>query len=432
MRVLFATYSEKTHFLSMVPLAWALRSAGHDVRVASQPELTDAITTAGLLAVPVGEDHTLWVAAGRVLNKRFAEANPQMYKKIRLGRTPPFDLPQQRNLITWEYLRAAADDAASMARLINSSMLADLVGFARAWQPDLVIWEPTTYAAPIAARAVGAPHLRFMWGPDHYGAVRGHFLRAREEQTPAERVDALGGWVADQAARHGVAFDEELITGQATIDQLPTALRCRGRLDYLPLRYVPYGGAAVVPDWLREPPTRTRVALTLGLSATDRFGGYVVSVSAILEALGDLDVEVVATIAEQEQERLGVVPDNVRLVSFVPLHALLATCTAVIHHGGAGTVATTTLLGLPQLIVPDQGDGEFAATRIAHAGAGLLIPPEDADGSSVRAGLVRLLQEPAFAQCAAELRDEVLAMPTPHAVVSHLEEFVAMRKEVCP
>ena len=39
MRILFASIAEKTHFLGMVPLAWALQTAGHEVRVASQPEM---------------------------------------------------------------------------------------------------------------------------------------------------------------------------------------------------------------------------------------------------------------------------------------------------------------------------------------------------------------------------------------------------------
>ena len=44
MRVLFAAHAERTHFYSMIPLAWALRTAGHEVYVASQPALTDDIT----------------------------------------------------------------------------------------------------------------------------------------------------------------------------------------------------------------------------------------------------------------------------------------------------------------------------------------------------------------------------------------------------
>jgi UDP:flavonoid glycosyltransferase YjiC (YdhE family) len=38
----------------VVAVAWALRAAGHDVRVAAQPDLADAIVQAGLTAVPVG------------------------------------------------------------------------------------------------------------------------------------------------------------------------------------------------------------------------------------------------------------------------------------------------------------------------------------------------------------------------------------------
>ena len=46
MRVLVTTAAEKPHFLGLVPLAWALRSAGHEVVVASQPELAGAVSAA--------------------------------------------------------------------------------------------------------------------------------------------------------------------------------------------------------------------------------------------------------------------------------------------------------------------------------------------------------------------------------------------------
>ena len=65
MRVLLTTYPERTHFLAMVPLAWALRTAGHDVRVAVQPKFAPTVTQAGLTAAPVGRNSDLWQILGR-------------------------------------------------------------------------------------------------------------------------------------------------------------------------------------------------------------------------------------------------------------------------------------------------------------------------------------------------------------------------------
>ncbi|MFI1169810.1 glycosyl transferase family 28, partial [Streptomyces sp. NPDC020801] len=54
MRVLFTAFAAKSHAYTQFPLAWALRTAGHEVCVASQPDLVEDITRAGLTAVPVG------------------------------------------------------------------------------------------------------------------------------------------------------------------------------------------------------------------------------------------------------------------------------------------------------------------------------------------------------------------------------------------
>lgn len=45
----------KAHVYPHVPLAWALRAAGHEVCVVSQPDLVDEIAETGLTVVPVGE-----------------------------------------------------------------------------------------------------------------------------------------------------------------------------------------------------------------------------------------------------------------------------------------------------------------------------------------------------------------------------------------
>ena len=56
MRVMFAVYGAKTHFYNMVPLAWALRAAGHEVCVATQPEILDAVARTGLPVAAVGDE----------------------------------------------------------------------------------------------------------------------------------------------------------------------------------------------------------------------------------------------------------------------------------------------------------------------------------------------------------------------------------------
>ncbi|QFU89743.1 activator-dependent family glycosyltransferase [Amycolatopsis sp. YIM 10] len=427
MRVLFTTYSERTHFHAMVPLAWALVTAGHEVRVASQPALTDVITRTGLTAVPVGEDHNLWRVSSRFLTPRFAKANPQAYKKMRGVELPPFDLADEpMDSVSWEYLRSGYEKVVpGWYKMINDPMVEDLVAYARSWRPDLVIWEPATYAGPIAAKAVGAAQARQLWSIDIFGRTRQNFLRQLREQPEGERVDPLAEWIGGQTEKFGAEFSEDLTTGHFSIEQYPASLRMETDRRYVPMRYVPYNGDAIIPKWLWESPAKPRVCLTLGTAATEHFGGYPVSVQDILDALADLDIELVATLAETEQEKLERVPANTKLVSFVPLSALMPTCSAAITHVGFGTFNTTALNAVPQLTLPEQHDAPPLARRLADYGAGLTEYHSEATGEKVRAHLIRLLEEPGFRVAAGRLRDEMLAMPSPNEVVATLEKLVA-------
>jgi glycosyltransferase (activator-dependent family) len=420
MRVLFVCYAEKTHFLGMVPLAWALRTAGHDVRVASQPKLTDVITQAGLTAVPVGADHNLWSSASRFLTKRFAELNPEVHDRIRRGVFPPFDMAEDPAEVTWEYLAEASPDIVKAARNTNSSMMAEVVDFARYWQPDLVFWEQASFAGSVAAKVSGAAHARFLWGLDFYGRWRTRFLRERAARPAERQADALAKWLGQEAGKFGAEFSEDMTTGHFSVEQLPAWQRVGTGLHSVPVRYVPYGGPSVVPHWLWEPPSRPRVAITLGLTSSESFGGYLVDVQDMLDSLADLDIEVVATVAEKEQHRMRHVPDNARIVAYAPLHVLAPTCSAIVHHAGAGTMATATISGVPQLILPDQADGWETSQRIADLGAGLRVEPSAATGAAVRESVIRLLTEPSFLDNVGRLRDEMLAMPAPNDIVEEL------------
>lgn len=59
MRVLFTVWPLPAHLYPMLPLAWALQGAGHEVCIASHPALTDVITSAGFPAVALGTPDTI-------------------------------------------------------------------------------------------------------------------------------------------------------------------------------------------------------------------------------------------------------------------------------------------------------------------------------------------------------------------------------------
>ncbi|MGC7102058.1 activator-dependent family glycosyltransferase [Amycolatopsis lurida] len=417
MRVLFTTYPEKTHFLAMAPLAWALRTAGHEVCFASQPKFTEVITQAGLTAIPVGSDRGLWQLLGRDLN--WLRAGPG-------GLPVPYDTAEWHSReVTWNYLADGYDlQVAKWHRMSNVPMIPDLVDFARHWRPDLVIWEPTTYAGAIAAEACGAAHARLLFSIDSFGVTRDHFLRLLSGRCHGERADPLGDWLAKYAAEYGFGYSETLVRGQFTISLLPPSLRLDAALRYLPLRYVPYGGPAVVPDWLRDPPVRPRVALTLGLSFGD-WVGFADPVRSVVDELCCEDIELVLTLGGSAKDELEKLPGNVRVVPYVPLHALVPTCSAVIHHAGFGTLATTALSGVPQLTVPLDGDGPALARRVAACGAGLAVHYLQTTGAVLRDCLARLLNEPGFAEGAIRLGEEMRAMPSPNELVPDLEELAA-------
>lgn len=422
MRVLFTMHAAAAHLFLVVPIAWAMKAAGHEVVVAVQPDIVDDVTRTGLTAVPVGEPSNI---AERLAS---IPADQQIFGS-------GYDIAEERpEVLTYEYVRdcmAAFASPLALDLITDDSMYDDMVAFCREWRPDLVVWDSITFPGPVAARACGAAQVRSTFGRDHWGRMRSLFLRMRAERPEALDEDPVADWVTAKLARYGCAFDEDVILGQATIDSMPVWTRFPVEHDYLPVRYVPYNGPAVVPDWLRaKAPGRPRVCFTLGVSGRDMWGGNgSIGAADLFEAVADLDVEVVATLNADQLDPDLKVPDNVRIVDYVPLNSLLPTCAAIVHHGGTGTFGTSMAHGVPQLVVParlyDEGG---MARQVAEEGAGLVVQPEDLSTRTLRENLQRLLGEPSFRENAARIRRLAEATPAPHDLVGDLEELVARHR----
>ncbi|MBU6533277.1 activator-dependent family glycosyltransferase [Streptomyces sp. NPDC057245] len=422
MKILFVSMPHPTHFHPMLPLAWALRAAGHEVRVAGPPDLTETATGSGMTAVPVGKPG--WY--------RDDTYEPELYARL-MGNGASdflgtFDwAASDARSWSWEGLLGLEKVLVSAlyAGINNDPLLDELVAYARHWQPDLVVWEQLTVAGAVAAELLGVPHARFVYGLDFIGRAREAFLRRHDEQPAEHREDPTREWLEETVRRFGGTWTERLRTGGFTIDtSLPsTRLDTTGPVESL--RYIPYNGPSVVPDWLREPAGRRRVCLTLGLS--NEIENTSTTVADIVAGLADLDVEVVATLHADDAAGLGRLPDNVRLVDFVPLHDLLPTCAAVVHHGGIGSRLTAVHHAVPQLVLGHGYDTMMIARRQEELEAGLALPADSATADAVRDHVTRLLDEPRFAAGAAGMRDELLAQPSPADLVASLEHLVGER-----
>lgn len=420
MRVLLTTANDGSFLHPMVGLGWALRTAGHEVLVADQVFANGHVTGAGLTAVPVGRQ----TSSDRLLAAM--RVTPEMLEQARPGLHPPYDVVGSDRDVTWEEMVAAYREDVDRSRYENFPMIGGLVALARRWRPDLVVWEPFTPAGAIAAKACGAAHARMLFGADVHGVTRERFLRMRDARPAERREDPLADWLGSYARKYGADFTEDMTCGQLTLDQFPPSLQIEADgLEYLHARHVAYGGAAVVPDWLRRPPARPRVAVTTGFTATGFFGGLPFDLRDVLLELSRLDVEVVATASAADRDALRGLPGNVRLESWVPLEVLASTCSAAVTHAGAGTLSAFVAHGVPQLALPFHFDEPVLGRALAAAGGALCLDPREADGRAVRDGVARLLADPGLRAGAAALRAESHALPTLNQLVTTLEDRVA-------
>ncbi|HEV2639442.1 MAG TPA: nucleotide disphospho-sugar-binding domain-containing protein [Actinocrinis sp.] len=384
MKVLAVTWGLPSHLYTLVPVAWALRSAGHEVRFAGPPGLVEAIAQAGLPAVPVGP-HLDFATV----------AHGQIGRDATGTGADDADGPQP------------AITKGGTSHQYAEAMLPDLVDFGRHYGPDLILHDPGNLAAAVAAAVLRVPSARMLWGPDYRTRL-------------GFDADTVLGPLVDQ---FGLDPAEVPVQGALTLDPCPPPMQVPLSGPHRPIRFVPYNGAAILPGWLRTAPARPLVYLTrgtmMGLMCLDGDFDLVGAVRAVAE----LDVDLV--LASIGRDLTGVpLPSNVRVsTDWLALHLALPSCAVLVHQGGAGTTMTGAAYGVPQLILPSVADQHFNAERLAVTGAGTSLPTEQAGPEAVRDAVAALIGDARWKTAATVLRRRNDARPTPAEVVTHLEQL---------
>ncbi|GLZ30784.1 glycosyl transferase [Lentzea sp. NBRC 105346] len=338
MKVLFSAPAGVGHCLPLVPLAWAMRTAGHDVVLATTGRGAaglDAVLSCGLPVVDVAPSADVDRVFGRFTS------DPGFRATTRQARSPGD-------------LAFAATVFAELAALMRDGLLA----FAQTWGPDVVVHTPLDGAGPLVAAKLDVPAVQH--GMSFAETTRTGFLIAS-------------------------AMGESWRPPVLSLDVTPPSLRLAEGLGRS-MRYVPpSGGRMPVLD------DRPRIALTFG---------------TVLPSLPQLDFGDYEVVIAGTQTAAGA-----RTLGWVPLGSLLARCSAVIHHGGAGTTLTALALGVPQLLLPQGADHFVNASAVVRSGAGVV-------GGDVSAVL-----EPQVREAAARVAQEIASLPPPSSFVSTVEEL---------
>lgn len=402
MRVMCTVSAWPSHWFPLVPTLWGLRAAGHQVRVLCAPSQGGAIAAAGLSPAPVLAELDIAFLA-RLRNVWDAQAGRWPYPWV-----PPHP-------VTGEPMISLSDFGFPEFTSASQRLIARPVGhngdtairYAQSFRPDLVLYEPLAVEGLLAARVTGIAAVAHLWGP--LGSHETDPAARACVEFPVASFRAKGG--------DGVTLD----TAEHVIDPCPPGITPEVATHRMPVRYLPYNGPGAMASWVLAQPTRPRVAVVWGNSLTAMYGAESFAVPVILDALAGLDVEVVVTTGARDTVERW--PANARVVDQMPLHLLLPSCTAVVHHGGAGCLMTAVAAGVPQIVLPTGMDQPVNAARIATAGAGVVVPRAAAEATAIRAAVARVLADPEITAAARHLQREASAMPAPADLAATLAEL---------
>ena len=363
-RVLFTSCPLYGHVLPMLPLIRAAGRAGHDVRVATGPDLCATLSSRGLDVRAVGPVFAeSWAAHETV----WADPGLSEERKMMDGVVALFGTP-------------------ALARL------ADLQAMAEEWRPDVVVHEVLESAGPLLAAKLEVP-----------GVVHG--------------IGPMFPLYAQLIGSAGAAIGQPELWEQASSERA---------LDICPPSLQPDDGPPPWPNAtpLRpsagEPgPVPSRVAdalaadepiayFTLGTVKNTETADFKVGLTA-LEAY---DGVVIATTGRRlDPEELGPVPSNVIIEEFVPQGVVLERVDLLVSHSGSGTMLGGLVHGVPQVALPRGTDQPQNAALLQRSGAGVVVQPHDYAVETIDTAIRTVTGNASFRAAAERVRDEIAAMP---------------------
>jgi MGT family glycosyltransferase len=143
----------------------------------------------------------------------------------------------------------------------------------------------------------------------------------------------------------------------------------------------------------------------------------------------DLPIDLIVTVGRHiDPVELGPQPANVHIERFVPQSSVLPRCSAVVSHGGSGSVIGALAHGVPAVLLPMGADQPLNAARCVALGVAQVLDAVTATPEDVREAVATVLADAAYRRAAERIRKEIAALPGPAHAVSLLERLAAERR----
>jgi UDP:flavonoid glycosyltransferase YjiC (YdhE family) len=298
--------------------------------------------------------------------------------------------------------------AALFARAAGPVMRQDLAPIIDRVRPDIVLRETAELAAAPMAVARGIPLVTVAFSgvlPEH---ARG---KVADALRPLWQAEGLGdpSW-AD-------------VYGQLYLHPFPVSFGQRPEsMVVRPIRPDRGSPSTTPADWVASfGIDRPFVYVTAGTEPPSVTFPW----TELFAVLGAIDADAVATIGSHvDPAALGAVPPNVRVERFVPQGDLLGRASAVVSHGGAGTVLGAAAHGRPQLVVPLFADQWENGVAVDGAGCGIVLGPTRRGVGDLEQALRTLLAGSSHREAATRVAHEIAAMPTATDLAPEVEALV--------
>ena len=371
-RMLFTAAGGHGHLQPLLPLARAAAAAGHPVMVSAAPSLAAHVAQQDLAFAPSGPDVV------------------PVHSDLTL-----YTLDQERQAIPRHFIGHLAPARAR-----------DLAQLATGWDADLLVSDEADYGAVVAADTLHLPHATVIT----CGA--GGMTPPSLIQSPLEHL----------RAQFRLPFENGTLMLQRSLKLNPFPPTFRDPADPLTGHVIHYR-AAHLPARC-SPPTAGPVYVTLGTIFNTESGDLLARITTAAAAAQQV---IVATGEHVDPADLGSQPPNVTIHRFVNQQQILATCAALICHGGSGTILDALTFGLPMIILPLGADQPLNARRAQDLGCAIVLPADRTTTQQITDAIDQLLTDPTFRAASTRLQLELRQQSSVDTVVQALVDHATTR-----